>query len=130
MDRLFGKLALMDYEGSELRHRYPSAETFALLADRLAGVERVTRLDVSERPNLSLFEVRRGRREPLLVVWDQRDAFAGEDEPPLAFDWPWPSARATAVDALGQAQPAEVLDGRLQLQVSLTPLFITAGPDR
>jgi hypothetical protein len=42
-------------------------------------------------------------RGPLLVVWDQRDPFHGEDEPPVAFDWPCPSARATAVDALGQA---------------------------
>jgi hypothetical protein len=30
------------------------------------------------------------------------------------------------VDAFGQAQPVEVLDGRARLQVSLTPLFITA----
>jgi hypothetical protein len=126
MDLLFGKLVLMDYEGSELRHRYPSAATFALLADRLAGVERVTRLEVPGRPNLVVFEARRHRRGPLLVVWDQRDPFAGEDEPPVAFDWPWPAARAIAVDALGQAQPAQVLDGRVKLQVSLTPVFITA----
>jgi hypothetical protein len=128
MDLLFGKLVLMDYEGSELRHRHPSAETFALLAERLAGVEvdGVTRREVPERPNLLVFEVRRHRRGPLLVVWEQRDAFDGEDEPPVAFDWPWPAARAVAVDALGQAQPAEVLDGRLKLQVPLTPVFIAA----
>ena len=47
MDLLFGKLVLMDYEGTELRHRYPSAETFALLAERL---------------NLLVLEVRRHRR--------------------------------------------------------------------
>jgi hypothetical protein len=53
MDLLFGKLVLMDYEGSELRRRHPSAETFALLAERLAAVEvdGVTRLEVPERPN-------------------------------------------------------------------------------
>jgi len=44
----------------------------------------------------------------------------------VAFDWPWPAARASAVDALGQAQPAEALDGRVKLRVSLTPLFIAA----
>jgi len=67
-----------------------------------------------------------GSTVPLLVVWEQRDAFDGEDEPPVAFDWPWPAAPPVAVDALGQAQPAEVLDGRVKLSVSLTPVFIAA----
>ena len=82
MDLLFGKLALMDYQGAELRHRHPAAETFALLADQLAGVDRVTRLEVPERPGVFLFEVHRGGRGPLLVVWDRRDSFHGEEEPP------------------------------------------------
>ena len=126
MDLLFGKLVLMDYEGTELRHRYPSAETFALLADQLAGVDSVTRLEVPERPSVYLFEVHRGGRGPLLVVWNQRDSFHGEDEPPIAFAWPWPAAQAKAVDALGQAQPAAANDGRVHLQVPVTPLFVTA----
>ena len=126
MDLLFGKLVLMDYEGTELRHRHPSAETFALLADQLAGVDSVTRLEVPERPSVFLFEVHRGGRGPLLVVWNQRDSFHGEDEPPIAFDWPWPAAQAKAVDALGQAQPAAAYDGRVHLHVSVTPLFVTA----
>jgi hypothetical protein len=127
MDLLFGKFALLDYEGGELGRRHPPAETFALLADRLAGAEEVTRVEVPGRPGLSLFQVRRRGREPLLVVWEQRDSFDGEDEPPVAFDWPWPAVRATAVDALGRAQPAEVRDGRVTVRVSLTPLFVAAG---
>jgi len=63
------------------------------------------------------------------VVWELRDSFSGEDEPPVAFDWPWPATRAAAVDALGQAQPAQVRDGRVQLQVSSTPLLVTAVMD-
>jgi len=127
MDLLFGKFALLDYEGTELRHRHPAAEAFALLADQLAGVEEVTRVEVPGRPRLFLFQVRRRGRGPLLVVWERRDSFHGEDEPPVAFDWPSPAARATAVDALGQAQPAVVRDGRVALRVSLTPLFVAAG---
>jgi hypothetical protein len=68
---------------------------------------------------------RRGR-EPLLVVWEQRDSFGGEDEPPVPFDWPWPATRARAVDALGQPQPAETRDGRVHLRVSDTPLLLSA----
>jgi hypothetical protein len=87
----------------------------------------VTRLEVPARPGLYLLEVRRRGRGPLLVVWEQRDSFGGEDEPPVPFDWPWPAQRVAVVDALGQAQPAEVVDGRVRLQVSLTPLFVTAA---
>jgi hypothetical protein len=128
MDLLFGKLALMGYVGTELRHRHPSAETFALLADQLAGVEvdGVTRLEVPERPSVFLFEVHRSGRGPLLAVWDQRDPFHGEEEPPIAVDWPWPAPQAKAVDALGEAQSADLLDGRVHLQVPVTPLFVTA----
>jgi hypothetical protein len=120
------KFTLLGYEDGELRHRHPSGEAFALLADQLAGVERVTRMEVPGRRDLYPFDVRRSGRGPLLVVWQQRDSFHGEDEPPLAFAWPWPAARASAVDAFGRPQPAEVADGRVGVQVSLTPLFIAA----
>jgi hypothetical protein len=126
MDLLFGKFALMDYEGTELSRRHPAADTFALVADHLTDVDSVVRIEVPGRPGMYLFEVRRRDREPLLVVWDHRDSFSGEDDPPVPFDWPWSATRATATDAFGQPQPAEVLDGRIQLRVSVTPLFVTA----
>jgi len=127
MDLLFGKFALMDYEGAELSRRHPAADTFALVAGQLTDVDSVVRIEVPGRPGLYLFEVRRHDRDRLLVAWEQRDSFSGEDDPPVAFDWPWPATRATAVDAFGQPQPAEVLDGRLHLRVSDTPLFVSAG---
>ena len=123
MDLLFGKLVLMSYQGTELR-RNPSAGAFALLTGQLTGVQSVDRVEVVARPSLFVFEVRRSDRGPLLVVWDQQDSFDGEDEPATAFDWPWPAAAATAVDAFGQAQPAEVRDARVHLLVSLTPMFV------
>jgi hypothetical protein len=127
MDLLFGKLALLDYEGTELSRRHPAADTFALVAGRLTDVDSVVRIEVPGRPSLYLFEVRRRGLGPLLVVWDQHDSFSGEDDPPVAFDWPWPEARAAAVDAFGQPQPAEARDGRVHLEASITPLLITAG---
>jgi hypothetical protein len=50
MDLLFGKLALLDYEGAELSRRHPAADTFALLASQLAGVEGVVRVEVPAGP--------------------------------------------------------------------------------
>jgi hypothetical protein len=87
----------------------------------------VTRIDVPEQQGVFLFEVRRSQRGPLLVIWRQADSFADEDEPPLAVGWPWPASYAEAVDAFGWKQPLELHDGRVQLEVSITPLFVTAG---
>ena len=124
MDLLFGKLALLDFEGTELHRRYPSAEAFALLAGQLADVESVNRVEVAAQPELFLFEVCRAGREPMLVVWVQRDSFAGEDEPPVTFEWIWPAAQASALDALGRVQSVELQEGRVTAQASATPLFI------
>jgi hypothetical protein len=67
---------LLGYEGTELRRRHPSAEAFALMTEQLAGVEAVTCVEVPEQPDLYSFDVRRGGRGPLLVVWQQRDSFS------------------------------------------------------
>lgn len=78
-----------------LGRRHPAADTFALLAGQLAGARTVT---------LHAFEVDRAGRGPLLVLWDHRDTFAGEDEPPVTITWPWPAATVTITDAFGQTQ--------------------------
>jgi hypothetical protein len=116
---------LLGYEGTTLGTRHPAADTFALLAERLAGVERVTRVEVAERPSLFAFQVDRAGREPLLVLWDQRDMFDGENEPPVTVAWPWPAPTATAIDALGETPATEIRGDRLLLPVSLTPVFVT-----
>lgn len=94
------------------------------MTEQLAGVEAVACVEVPERPDLYLFDVLRGGRGPLLVVWQQRDSFSGEDKPPVPFEWPWPETHATAVDALGQKQPVELCEGRVRLHVSPTPVFV------
>jgi hypothetical protein len=125
MHLLIGKLPLLSYCDGRLGGRNPAADTFALLADQLTGTQAVTRLRRSDHPALHAFRVDRGERGPLLVLWDHRDAFHGEDEPPVTITWPWPGAAATATDVFGQTQTLPGQDGQLRLPVSLTPLFIT-----
>jgi hypothetical protein len=128
MHLLVGKLPLLDYRGETLDHRHPAANTFALLAGQLAGVEHVTRAESAAGPSVRAFWVHRGGREPLLVLWDERDPFDGEDDPPTAVTWPWPAPAATAVDALGNPHPTEVRAGRLRLHLSLTPVLVAPRP--
>ena len=88
------------------------------------GVRAVQRVEIEGKPSLFLFEVDRGPRGPLLVAWEQRDAFSGEDAAATPYDLPWRFPRARATDALGAAVPVQVKDGRLSLAISLTPIYI------
>ena len=125
MHLMFGKLTLLEYADGVLAARRPAADTFALLAERLAGVRSVTRHRVDERPSLYAVEVDRGERGPLVVLWERRDAFDGETAPPDPVAWPWPDSTATAVDAFGVAVPVEVHNGEITLSISDTPVFLS-----
>jgi hypothetical protein len=124
MHLMIGKLPLLGYEGGDLGCRHPAADTFALLAGQLAGARSVTRVQVSGWPTVRAFEVDRAERGPLLVLWDQRDTFGGEDEPPVTVSWPWPGASATVTNVFGQAEAVHAAGGELRLPVSDTPVFV------
>ena len=128
MHLLIGKLPLLGYRDGELSVRHPPADTFALLARALAGARTVSRVS-PEGPEgqpgtLRAFEADRTGRGPLLVLWDQRDPFDGEDQPPVPVTWPWPAAAATVTDAFGHVRTVPARDGRLRLPVTDTPLLI------
>jgi hypothetical protein len=126
MELFYGKLCLFAYDSGILRRRLPAADTFALLARHLRGVESVRRVEVPAQPRLRLFDVQRRDGGPLLVAWMAGKPSAYSDEPTTAFSWSWPAARADAVDALGERHQADVSDGRVSLRLSSTPIFIDA----
>ncbi len=124
MHLMYAKHKLLDYENGVLQKKYPAADAYRRMTEALGGVERVTRIEVTGRPSINLFEVLRRQRGPIYVVWETRDAFTGEDKPPASFEWKWDAAGAKAVDALGQIVPAKLREGRLNMDVSFTPIFI------
>lgn len=132
MHLMIGKLPLLGYRDGELAVRHPAAETFALLTGKMADARSVSRVPAPGQPGvpapgqpgLYAFAVDRPGRGPLLVIWDHRDPFDGEDEPPADVSWPWPAATATVTDVFGRTWTATSQDGRLRLPVSVTPLFV------
>ncbi|MEV4601869.1 hypothetical protein AB0K15_31270 [Amycolatopsis sp. NPDC049253] len=120
MHLLFGKLPLLGYRGRSLEVRRPMADTFSLVVERFAGVERVSRMDAE----VPAYSVERAGRGPLVVVWDQRDPVDGEHEPPVSVCLPWSAPEASAVDAFGVPVATDVADGSVRLAVSLTPVFV------
>ncbi|WP_406376209.1 hypothetical protein OG788_42355 [Streptomyces sp. NBC_00647] len=128
MGFLFGKLALLDYDGTELTVRRPSADTFALLAAHLEDVDHVRRVAAEHSPDLFLFEVERHGQGPLEVMWTDGDVFTGEERPASWIERPWPHADAHAVDAFGTPVPVERDGVLVRLRVSVTPVFLSGGP--
>ncbi len=62
------------------------------------------------------------------MLWDHRDAFAGEEEPPATVTWPWPAEKATVTDVFGQTSTVASQHGQIRLPVTLTPLFVAEYP--
>ena len=124
MTLMYGKIGLLGYENGRLQKCYPTADAFQRMATALAGVRSVKPVDVPEKPSIFLFEVDRGPRGPIFLVWERRDEFTGEDSPAVPFDCAWAAKKAIAVDAWGQTVPVHIAGGRLHLEISLTPVFL------
>ena len=105
MTLMYGKIGMLGFEDGKLTKRFPIADTYERMAGALGGVREVRHVEVPSRPSIFLFEVDRGARGPLYVVWDRRDQFSGEDSPAVPFEYPWATKKATAVDALGAVVP-------------------------
>ncbi|MFJ6836950.1 hypothetical protein [Streptomyces sp. NPDC091209] len=128
MGFLFGKLALLDYDGTELSVRHPSADTFALLAAQLKDVERVRRVAAGQDPDLYVYAVERHGRGALEVIWTAGDVFAGEELAATPVARSWPHTQAHAVDAFGTPVPVTHDGGVVTLPVSVTPVFLSTEP--
>lgn len=124
MTLMYGKIGLLGYQDGGLNKRSSTAEVFARMARMLAGVRSVARIPIPEQPSVFLFKVDRGDRGFVYVVWERRDAFAGEELPTIAFACPWSAKTATAVDTFGTTVPVSVSEGRLTLSISVTPIYI------
>jgi hypothetical protein len=126
MTLMLGKMGLLGYENGSLQKLTPTAGAYQRMAKVFDGVRAVRQISVSGKPSLFFFEMDRGARGPAYVIWERRDAFGGEDAPSVPFDWAWTTKPPTASDTLGQVVPVQVTDGRLHVNVSVTPIFIEA----
>jgi hypothetical protein len=125
MPLMYGKIGLIEVtDDVRFGRRLLGAEVYSRMARTLSGVRQVRALDSPGQPTIFHFQVDRGRRGPVHVIWEKRDSFSGEDAAPVAHDCPWPAPAARAVDAFGRSVPVQVSRGRLKLPVSITPIFV------
>lgn len=129
MTLMFGKIGMIGYENGAFTRYAPVADTFARMAGAMNGLRHAAQIEIPGAPNIFLFKIDRRHRAPLYVVWERRDAFSGEDLPAVPFSCHWDVPDAVAIDALGEAVPTKVADGRVYLSLSLTPIFLEPRPE-
>jgi len=125
MTLMYAKIGMLGFEDGELRKRTATADAFQLMTERLSGVQAIRRVATPESPTAQLFAVDRGASAQTYVVWDRRDAFSGEDAPPIQFCWKPGFTSANAIDALGNSVDLQWDGAVVRLPVSVTPIYIT-----
>ena len=118
---LSGTFALMDYDDSgsiSVEHR--PAGALRRTAALLTGTRGARRLPSADGAHV--FEI--DTDAPLHVIWCDGDLLDGERAPAVPLDHPWPHDRVVVEDALGTRHDVPIMDGRLRLPTSVTPLWV------
>jgi hypothetical protein len=124
MTLMYGKLKMMDKQDDVLGVELPVAGAFLRMTQTLAGIDSVKQIEMPDNPTIFLFEVRCRPDRRVYVVWQRRDAFGGEDEPPIKFAWPAQLPDPKATDALGNAVGVTQANGQVSVMLSNTPIYV------
>lgn len=124
MTLMYAKIGLLGVADNELKQRTVSADAYQRLATILAGVKQVTRITTARPESLFVFDADCGARGHVYVAWARRDAFTGEDDPPVSGEWSTVLRSAHAVDALGLTIPCTCADGHIRIPLTATPVYV------
>lgn len=129
MDLMFGTLSLMDFDDGKITHTRPQGATHRLMAAHLAGATSVERIGWEPGAEGHLYRVHKPDGSWILVAWAEQDNPLDESRPahPAQIDWPF--ATPHAVDVFGETASADwdSQSGRLRLELTTTPIFVTAS---
>jgi hypothetical protein len=125
MELMFGTLALMDFRGGEISEPRPTGRAHRLLAAALAGADRVEPVAVDAEDVVG-YRIHRADHPARLVLWARRADPLDESGPAVPVSVGWPHPRAHVVDVHGVEGKADVDGATARLDVSHTPIFVTA----
>jgi hypothetical protein len=124
MHLMYAKCRLTEIRDGKFTRIAPLADAFERMAQKLDGVERVTLIPIPDKPSVFLFKVDRAAHEPMLVMWERRDLFSGEDQTAVPFEWEWQAPTVHAVDALGDQVSVSISNGKMKIAIGATPIFV------
>lgn len=117
---IFGKLRLMD---QQFKKRFKPYYTYKLMAEKLRGITSIERV-VKKNTKIFLFKITRYGVDDLLIGWEKRDRFHGENEPPTNLSLQISAENVKITDVFGNNEVQHVKEGSIQLQLTDTPLFV------
>jgi hypothetical protein len=94
------------------------------MTEALSGMDSVRRINTDADQTKYVFEVKRGSRGPLYILWERRDLFAGKDLPGTPFEYECHARHVKAVDVLGQTVAVTLKSNRAKLLLGAKPVFI------
>ncbi len=89
----------------------------------------VTRINIGGDSNLMLFEVTRQDDEKVLVAWQKRDRYSGEDLPSEAIEIPVEWARARVESLFGDEDLILTGPGSITLNLNNDPVLVSRAED-
>jgi hypothetical protein len=101
----------------------PTFHYYQIMAGYLDSADSVVKI-VTDNPDIYLFEVTRYDDGKLYVVWEKRDQFSGEDEPPIDFTFRVPWQSVYICELFGSQSIIPVINEDLTIAITDTPVFI------
>lgn len=117
---IFSKMRLMDPEGW---NKLPPYYCYQRMIRQIGNVKAVKRVS-TENENICLFNLTMQDDSTKYVIWERRDMFHGEDQPPTPFEFKTDWKKVKITDVFGNEEVKSATDGALSLGITNTPLFI------
>ena len=117
---IFGKLRLVDLQRG---HRFPAFYAYNRLIGILEHIETIEE-KTTENRHIKFFKFTKKNGKGGYIVWERRDLFAGEEEPPSSFRLRLQANTVTKKTIFGEQTVMTVKNGDLTLKLTDNPIII------
>jgi len=117
---IFGKFRLMDEKSKK---RYPAFYAYQRMVKKLRGMRSIKQLR-TRNEDVHLFAIEKGGGKRLYVLWEKRDPFRGEDQPPTSFQLDIKAKSMIIEDIFGKQEVKFVVQDSLKIEITDTPLYL------
>ncbi|MBC2726096.1 hypothetical protein [Desulfosporosinus sp.] len=116
---IFGKLELTD---SNFNKR-PIFYIYQRMTSKLRDIKSIKRISHKDK-NIYLYEIKKHNDKKIYVLWERRDVYYGEEQPPTLFKFNFGFNKAHITDVFGKEEVSSTINRILSLEITDTPVYI------